>query len=107
MGYKTGQKVPIPGLEVNEDDGCYLLWWGGDGLGGCMPRRRFSKCRRSTEKEVQIRMFQLKEEEVGLLPIYARGELGRPQLFVGTVDNWAAEMIRKATILGLCLQSSL
>lgn len=75
-----------------------------------MPRRRFSNCRRSTEKEVQIRMFQLKEEEVGPLPIYARGELGRPQLFVGTVDNWAAEMlllIRKATSLGLCLQSSL
>lgn len=69
-----------------------------------MPRKRFSNCRRSTEKEAQIRIFQLKEEEVGPLPIYARGELGRQQLFVGTVDNWAAEM---AAILGLCLQSSL
>lgn len=33
---------------------------------GNMLKRRFSSCRRPTEKEVQVRMLQLKEEEVGL-----------------------------------------
>lgn len=31
--------------------------------------RRFSSFERSTEKEVQVRMLQLKKEEVGSLPM--------------------------------------
>lgn len=49
-------------------DGCHLLWWEGESLGGVAIETRVSAgkevFRRSTEKEVQVRMLPLKMQEV-------------------------------------------
>lgn len=86
MGYDIDQKVPIPGLEVDEDDGRWMLSFvmGGDGLGGMIIETRVY----AAEEVFQAARGQQKRRSRQDAPAEGRGDgTATYATFLGTVDN--------------------